>query len=244
MPNKPICIDIYQGDDVQDTPVPLGGFQRVKAAGIFACIHKATEGTSFFDHRYSARRKVWMSGGGIPVMDIDGTPLSLNPKWGAYHFFHGSDSRGEANFFLKTADLEAGDEAFIDWEQVGASGFAPNAVAADEFCSEVEQKLGRSCSVYGGNVPREKLVGVSSALFDRMAARKLWFCAYVKIEAAELPGPWKKKGDWLRQDDGDRYGPGPHTIPGMNGFCDNSTVVTPMTVKKLYAEWGGGQLAA
>ena len=45
---------------------------------------------------------------------------------------------------------------------------------------------------------------------------------------------------WLWQDTGDADGPGPHTIPGIGSLCDNSTITGPMTVKRLYAEWGGG----
>src|SRR5262249_1574378 len=54
--NPPFAIDIYQGDNVQDTPGPLGGFARVKAMGIAFLLHKATEGVDVIDKRYDARR--------------------------------------------------------------------------------------------------------------------------------------------------------------------------------------------
>jgi len=41
---------------------------------------------------------------------------------------------------------------------------------------------------------------------------------------------------WLWQNNGDNCGPGPHTIPGIGGFCDNNTIVTG-TVPDLLAGW-------
>jgi hypothetical protein len=31
-----------------------------------------------------------------------------------------------------------------------------------------------------------------------------------------------------------------HAIDGIDGNCDNSTVASPMTVKRLNDEWAGG----
>lgn len=247
MVSKPCCIDIYHGDEVSDNPTSLAGLDRVKAAGIFACIHKASEGVNERDSRYDARRAKWMHGGSISTVDTDGTKLVLPPLWGAYHFFHGVDPQGEARNFLMTARLQVGDMAFIDWEAVGASGFQPSLEAADAFCRAVEAATGRPCGVYGGNVPRERFEAdkPSDAVLERFAARPLWFCAYGSYSAEKIgeltPVPWREKGIWLWQDDGDRYGPGPHSIPGVSGYCDNSTVVGDMTLARLHNEWIGQQ---
>src|SRR5262249_41848949 len=88
--NPPFAIDIYQGDNVQDTPGPLGGFARVKAMGIAFLLHKATEGVDVIDKRYDARRAAWMDDKPVTVKDVDGTILQLKPRFAAYHFFHGS----------------------------------------------------------------------------------------------------------------------------------------------------------
>ena len=53
-----------------------------------------------------------------------------------------------------------------------------------------------------------------------------------------LPEPWRETGPYQWQDDGDTFGPGRHTIPGISGYCDNSTVVGKMTASKLYSGWG------
>src|SRR5438270_1243479 len=51
--SKPLVIDIYYGDPVQD-------FDAVKAFGIVGVIHKATEGTAFDDKLYADRRKAFV----------------------------------------------------------------------------------------------------------------------------------------------------------------------------------------
>lgn len=246
MVNKPCCIDLYQGDDVSDNPTSLAGLDRVKASGIFACIHKVSEGTGERDQRYDARREKWMSGNAVSVTDVDGSKLTLPPVWGGYHFFHGVDPTGEARNFIMTARLAPGDMAFLDWEAVGASGYQPSLEAADAFCSAVEAATGRPCGVYGGNVPRERFQAgnVSDAVLERFAARPLWFCAYGSYSPERfkelIPEPWKNSGVWLWQDDGDKSGPGPHVIPGIARYCDNSTVVGGMTFARLHSEWLGG----
>lgn len=243
MANKPCCIDLYHGDNVSDNPTSLAGLDQIKRTGVFACIHKSSEGTALTDSRYDARRAKWMSGNPVAVVDIDGSKLSLAPVWGAYHFFYGANPATEARFFLQTARLKPTDMPFIDWEAVGASGHQPSLEAADTFCSAVEAALGRPCGVYGGNVPRERFQAekASSAVLERFAIRPLWFCGYGAYSAEKLkeliPEPWQNTGIWLWQDDGDKSGPGPHVMPGISGYCDNSTVVAPMTFARLHSQW-------
>jgi hypothetical protein len=52
---------------------------------------------------------------------------------------------------------------------------------------------------------------------------------------AKVQASWK--APWLWQNNGDSFGPGPHTIPGICGLVDNNTVVPPMTADRLIAEW-------
>ena len=113
---KPVAIDLYQGDNVEDTPGPLGGFARVKASGIAFLLHKATQGVTGTDSRYAARRTAWMEGGPIPVTDIDGEVLQLSPQFAAYHFLTLADPVQQAQHFLATAKLQPGDDAVVDWE--------------------------------------------------------------------------------------------------------------------------------
>jgi lysozyme len=238
--NRPCCIDIDHDNNISDNPTPLAGLDQVKKTGVFALIHKATEGTSFRDQHYDTRCTKWMSGSPISTSDIDGTLLTLSPLWGAYHFFHGSDPKGESSNFLMTSRLNLGDLPFLDWEAVGASGFQPSIEAADAFCQAVEASLGRVCGVYGGNVPRERFGAekASSEVLERFSKRPLWFCAYGPVkDLTLLPEPWKETGAFLWQDDGDQYGPGPHVMPGISGYCDNSTVPAPTTFSSFHDQW-------
>jgi GH25 family lysozyme M1 (1,4-beta-N-acetylmuramidase) len=231
---RPVAIDINHGDNVQDTPGPLGGFERVKASGIAFLIHKATEGLTFADPRYQARRAAWMNGIPVQVTDVNGEVLQITPRFAAYHFFHGEDPEGEARFFLETARLQPGDDAVIDWEAVPGSGHVPTADEADRFCNVVEQALGFSIIVYSGNVAKEQISGKD----PRFAKRRLWLAQYGS--APSVQESWTDP--WLWQNNGGQRG-GQNAIPGMDGNCDNSTITLPMTIKDLAATWGGGAQA-
>jgi C1A family cysteine protease/GH25 family lysozyme M1 (1,4-beta-N-acetylmuramidase) len=231
---RPFVIDINHADNVQDTPGPLGGFARVKAAGIAFLIHKATEGLTFADPRYQARRTAWMNGIPIPVTDVTGEVLQITPRFAAYHFFHGEDPKAEAEFFLRTAQLQHGDDAVVDWEAVPGSGFVPDADAVDEFCNIVEAELGFPIIVYSGNAAKEQLRGKDL----RFAKRRLWLAQYSSTFTVQQS--WS--APWLWQNNGGQRG-GMNSIPGIDGNCDNSTIASPMTVKQLVADWGGGAMA-
>jgi lysozyme len=208
--SKPVVIDIYYGDQVLD-------FAAVKAAGILGVIHKASEGVAFADKLYAVRRKAF---------------CDLGLKWGAYHFFHGdalgSDPKGEADHFLSVADPDADTLIALDWEDVSQHG-APKAFSARAFLERVEDRLGRKAVIYSGNVAKEEISG-TDAYFG---AHRLWLCQYGP--AWRVQQSWQRP--WLWQNNGDSYGPGPHTIPGIRGLCDNNCLVDPMTPDDLVAEW-------
>jgi glycosyl hydrolase family 25 len=243
--NQPYCIDLYQGDNVLDSPGPLGGFSQVKAQGIAFLDHKASQGVNEKDSLVASRYSHWMNGGTITVTDVDGTTLNLAPRFGFYHFNGtGSATAEAANFVAAVKPIfNKGDDLCLDWEDIGASGFEQPASWADDFCKAVEDWCGFPIKVYGGNAPRQQLVAslASSTVIDNFANRRLWFCEYGSFNAKLLPLPWQSTGPFQWQDDGDQNGPGPHTIPGISNYCDNSTVVGAMTVAKLNAMWGGAQ---
>jgi Glycosyl hydrolases family 25 len=245
--NHPCCVDLYDGDEILGkTGDPLAGLDLVAAYGVPFLIHKASEGLTETDREYAARRAKWMSGPPVRLTDVDGSVIIVPRKFGAYHFFHGASTTSaiqEARHFKVTASLSSADEPFMDWETVGKS-YEPTAEIADAFCQEIEQLLGRTCWVYGGNVPREQLESASDALLARFASRPIWFCEYGVYDPKKLPRAWQATGPILDQDDGDAYGPGPHRIPGVKTLCDNSTVVGSMTVAKLAAAWGAAPQTA
>ena len=203
---KPVVIDIYYGDQVED-------FALTKAFGIVGVIHKASEATGFTDKLYAARRKL-------------ATDVGL--KWGAYHFFHGAEPVAEADHFLSVAEPDADTLVALDWEDVPHAA-TPPASAARAFLERIEEKLGRKAVIYSGNVAKEELNG-PDAYF---AAHRLWLCQYGP--AWRVQPSWQRP--WLWQNNGDSYGPGPHTIPGLKGLVDNNTIIEPVTVDQLLAEW-------
>jgi C1A family cysteine protease/GH25 family lysozyme M1 (1,4-beta-N-acetylmuramidase) len=231
---RPFVIDINHANNVEDTPGPLGGFAKVKAAGVAFLIHKATEGLTFTDPRYQARRAAWMNGIPVPVTDVTGETLQITPRFAAYHFFHGEDPAAEAEFFLRTAQLQHGDDAVVDWEAVPGSGFIPSTDAVDQFCDIVEGELGFPIIVYSGNAAKQQIKGKD----PRFAKRRLWLAEYSSTWSVQES--WSSP--WLWQNNGGQSG-GMNSIPGIEGNCDNSTVAPPMTVKQLAATWAGGPQA-
>ena len=204
--SKPLVIDIYYGDQVQD-------FARAKAFGILGVIHKASEGTGFIDKLYEARRKL---------------ATSLGMKWGAYHFFHGNEPAAEADHFLNIAEPDADTLVALDWEDVPHLG-EPGAAAARAFLERIEDRLGRKAVIYSGNVAKEEIEGVDAYF----GSHRLWLCQYGP--AWRVQPSWQRP--WLWQNNGDNAGPGPHAIPGLQGLCDNNTIVDPMTPADLLAQW-------
>lgn len=171
MPNKPLVIDIYHGDPVED-------FDAVKAFGIVGVIHKASEGTAGTDQLYRVRRKAF---------------TDIGMKWGAYHFFHGGQPKLEADVFLSKAEPDADTLVALDWENVGDG--APDADAARVFLERIEEKLGRKAIIYSGNVAKEEIEG-KDAYFG---AHRLWLCQYgLKWhvqESWDRPWLWQQNGD-------------------------------------------------
>jgi GH25 family lysozyme M1 (1,4-beta-N-acetylmuramidase) len=227
--NKPYVIDMFHGDEVQDYPgQPLGGFAKVKALGIFGCIHKATEGAGVIDSRYKSRRKAWMDGGKVTV---DG--LETPPKWAAYHFLHGDNPVGEADFFLSVAELGPEDEAVCDWEHTPIGSATRDQ--AQRFCARVEERLGRSIIVYGGDVLKSRLKGKDLDF----SKRRLWLAQYSRSwHTTQDDGRQTWNHPWLWQNNGDNYGPGPHKLPGIDGYIDNSTLPDGADLSAFIASWG------
>jgi lysozyme len=191
---------------------PVLDFSAVKNAGIIGVIHKSTESTGMRDRLYPVRRKAF---------------TDIGMKWGCYHFFHGGGA-DEADYFLDYATPDDDTLIALDWETT-SSGYVPSADEARAFLERVEEKLGRKAVIYSGNVAKEQVKG-KDAYFG---AHRLWLAQYGTKWSVQQS--WTTP--WLHQNNGDRDGPGPHTIPGIKGYCDNSTIVDPMTVLDLLQGW-------
>lgn len=192
---------------------PVQDFGKTKAAGILGVIHKATQGGAIVDQSYSSRRKL---------------ALAAGLKWGAYHFFDFTASpQAQADHFLSVAAPDNDTLVALDWENVGNR--EPSAALARAFLEEIELKIGRKAVIYSGNVAKEQLHDKD----EYFGSHRLWLCQYSTHFAIQPSWDYP----WLWQNNGDNFGPGPHRIAGIQGLCDNNTIVDPMTVDRLAAEW-------
>lgn len=192
---------------------PVTDFSATKASGIIGVIHKATQGGAVVDQAYASRRKLALAAGLL---------------WGAYHFFDFSaPPSAQADHFLSVAAPDSNTLIALDWENVGSR--EPSAALAKAFLQEIEAKLGRKAVIYSGNVAKEQLRGKD----DYFGSHKLWLCQYSSKWVVQQS--WT--APWLWQNNGDSYGPGPHSIPGIKGLCDNNTLVPPMTADQLIKDW-------
>lgn len=205
--NKPLVIDIYHGDPVED-------FDAIKASGIVGVIHKATEGTGMSDIAYAGRRKAF---------------TDIGMKWGAYHFFHGLQPALEADAFLAKAEPDADTLIALDWENWPDDRHCPDAKSARIFLEHIEEKLGRKAVIYSGNVAKQEIKGKD----EYFGSHRLWLCQYGHLWSTQPS--WSTP--WLWQNNGDNCGPGPHQIAGVKGNCDNNTIIDPMTVGDLLSGW-------
>jgi lysozyme len=211
--NKPLVIDIYHEDQVDD-------FQAVKDFGIVGVIHKASQG-KHADPLYGVRRKAF---------------TDIGMKWGAYCFFEGTDPVAEADYFLSVAEPDADTLVALDWENWPDDNHAPEAPKARKFLERISEKLDRKAVIYSGNVAKEKLPrddrgnGIPDPFFG---GHRLWLCQY-GLKWKVHPS-WTTP--WLWQNNGDAAGPGPHKIPGIQGNCDNNCLVDPMTVDQMLSDW-------
>ena len=225
MINLPLFIDLYRGDPVID-------FNATKQSGIVGVYHKSSEGNTWTDNTYDGRRKLWMNGTSARLNGGQSVPV----VWGAYHFFHGGSPRTEAAHFIAAANPDSQTLMVCDWEEV-PGGVAASAAAARAFIEEVEAHTSRLCAIYSGNAAKEKIHG-HDAFFG---ARPLILAQYGTRWAVQES--WSRPWGW--QNNGDTFGPGPHSIPGIRGNCDNNTILTdpgqawPDAVRAFLQTWKG-----
>lgn len=135
-----------------------------KAAGIAAVIHKATEGATFQDPMYAARR-------------TEAAQLGL--LWGAYHFGTAAPVDQQISNFLATAQPAPNDVVVLDYEVL--AGDQMTLAQAGEFVTMYRQSKGRDPLIYG-----------SSLLFDAgkgstLANCRLWIAQYAAESQPSLP---------------------------------------------------------
>lgn len=207
---------------------------RIAAAGIRGVIHKATQGLGYVDPLYHIRRSEAVAAGLL---------------WGAYNFATGDNVARNVARFLEVARPDATTLMALDFEDNEHSQMS--AVQAYEFLDRVDQAIGRTCWIYGGNRILEHITPLArsdDAKSEFFAAHPLWLAQY-KTGRGEMtfdalsrlirvPAPWRNFT--LLQYTGDSVGPRPHTVDGLEKGADLNLFVE--AEEKLAAVWPGGAL--
>jgi len=178
-------VDVYHGDDISD-------WTKVSKAGIVGVIHKATQGLSYVDPKYSAR-------------EIAATKIGLS--WGAYHFATRADGTAQADHFLAAA--KPGPDTLIALDLETWKGGTVTAIQAVQFIRRIFAKLGRYPWLYGSDILTQFLEHPAPEFKQCLN----WIARY----GAHPPAvPWKL---WQYTDG--KVGNAPREVPGI-GPCDRN----------------------
>jgi lysozyme len=171
-------IDMYHGNRVA-----LPDFAALKRSGVYAIIHKASQGLHFADPVYAVRRQAAEAAGIL---------------WGAYHFLDASDPEEQADAFLKAADFSNGTPLLLaaDFE---TSKSTPTLYQLMQFMKIVDSASPAQCVLYSGNLIRETLRPLAGGHQDPkmigcesfFQAHRLWLAEYGPH--ARIPYPWCEK---------------------------------------------------
>lgn len=212
-------LDMYHGDN-RDKPID---FAMLKTAGIFAVIHKASQGSHYTDAKYHSRAADAKAAGML---------------WGAYHFLDSSDATEQAKHFLSIVDPKADDNIALiaDYEKPPGVGAAA-LHQCQEFMTCIDENVsGASCILYSGNMIRETLtdhMGGNQANNMRgavnfFASHRLWLAEYGPHE--NIPKPWLKSWAWQFSETGRE----PHIVGNVDlNWYDG-------TLEQLTADWKAG----
>ncbi len=172
---------------------PPVDFAKMKAAGIAAVVHKATQGVGFKDSAYAGRKSAALAAGLL---------------WGAYHFADGSDVQAQLANFFSVATMQ--DLLVLDVEQ-NTGGTTMTLAQAEAFVSAVFAKTGKWPGLYCGAYLKG-LLGPSTK--TPLSNCWLWYAQYAA--APQIPPQWKKWTMWQYTDG--QNGPQPHGIGQLGNF--------------------------
>lgn len=203
---NPDVVDMYQLNANNSHGGDGADFAAAKAFGIKGIIHKASEYRT--DTLYAVRKP---------------KALALGLLWGAYHFPTSAPLKANLDLFFASAPPDADTFPFLDHEAY--AGYEMSLQVAIDFMDAVDQKYGRPCGLYSGNVIKEQMNRASDGQREFMAAHPFWLAQYANtpqtIDYNRHPLPWKD--NYLWQFTGDGAGPGPHFVPGIGNGVDVST---------------------
>lgn len=178
----------------------VDSFAKVRAAGVRAVIHKATQGARFVDPTYQAHRDQAVAAGLL---------------FGAYHFGVAGDAREQAEHFLSTVRPDT-PVLVLDLEG-NPQGRDMSLNEAEQFVHHIADATGRFPGLYSGHTIKEMLTaaGITDPSQTELSRCWLWIAQYGP--APLIPKIWPTWTLWQYTDGA--AGPEPHEIPGI-GRCD------------------------
>lgn len=208
-------------------------FSEIVASGIWGVVHKSNQGIHVVPDDQYGKRKALAKQAGL--------------LWGAYDFATADPVDQNVAEFLKTAALDPGDAAVLDFEDNTHSEMTSDQAA--EWLDRVMQATGRAAVIYGGNRIREQIRPQDTKWIDLAKTVRLWQCRYIGGQPADNAAlfaaikpisPWTE--NFMIQYTGDGVGPKPHTVAGLENGADLN--VFNGTREQLTAAWAGAAIGA
>jgi lysozyme len=187
-------------------------WDAVRAAGIVAVIHKASEGATFRDPAYAGRRAAARAAGLL---------------WGSYHYAGTADAALQVEAYLDHARPDTRDLVCLDYE-AGLAGDFMQPDALLRFVTLIHACLGRWPVLYGGRLLAHAATETDGAILARCP---LWLARYGEAPP-DVPPPWPRWTLWQYTDGAD--GPAPREVPGI-GRCDRD--IFNGTREELLMRW-------
>jgi lysozyme len=187
-------------------------FVKLKAAGIFGVIHKATQGFNSVDPTYTAHRTAALAAGLL---------------WGAYHFGTDSDGVQQAVSFLEVVGDPAQTILVLDFES-NPTGPSMSLEEARAFVTHVKEATGRYPGFYSGHDIKQALGTNTDPILSNC-----WFWLAQYGPTPVVPPNWSAWTLWQYTDGA--LGPDPKEIAGVGRFDRD---VFNGTADELRAFWG------
>jgi lysozyme len=172
---------------------PVTSWQTIKAAGTVGVMHKATQGVSYVDPTYHARRQ---------------DALHAGLLWGAYHFGEAGPALPQVRHFLDTVQPTPTDLLVLDFEPCAAT---MTQESAELFVDEVYIQTGRWCGLYSGMAFCQETLGACTA--TPLARCWLWLARY-NVQPPIPPPAWETWSLWQYTDLG--------SCSGVEGSVDRN----------------------
>lgn len=167
--------------------------------GILGLIHKATEGTSWTDGLYTARKA---------------NAATLGLAFAAYHFLKPGNIPQQAANFLKFADPPKGGRVFIDYEAPGLKLDDLKAMISAIELLDRTLEIG----IYGGSLLEQHVGNAADPILSKYP---LWTAQYTTGAITWPKNTWPKWSLWQYTDAADVPGVGKCDGNVFNGSDEN-----------------------